>query len=134
MRKNKWSMNFFALVLALSMIVCSGCAGEVKKTASETKGVEKEFVFTVVDAEGKETIHEIVTTKDTVGEALLEEGLIEGDEGPYGIYVKTVDGKTLDYDKDGKYWAFYVNDEYAVSGVDKTEIIEGATYAFKAEK
>ena len=28
----------------------------------------------------------------------------------------------------------YVNDEYAMSGVDATEIEDGATYAFKVEK
>ena len=36
-------------------------------------------------------------------------------------------------DKDGKYWAFYVNGEYASAGVDATDITEGATYAFKVE-
>ena len=35
--------------------------------------------------------------------------------------------------KDGKYWAFYVNGEYAVSGVDTTEITEGGLYEFRAE-
>ena len=60
-------------------------------------------------------------------------GLISGEDGAYGMYVKNVNGTTLDYDKDGKYWAFYINDEYAVSGVDKTKIDESAKYSFRAE-
>ena len=49
-------------------------------------------------------------------------------------YVKTVNGITADYDADGVYWAFYVNGEYAVSGVDSTPIAEGESYSFKVEK
>ncbi|MCH5250440.1 MAG: DUF4430 domain-containing protein, partial [Lachnospiraceae bacterium] len=91
------------------------------------------FDFTVTDKEGSETSFEIHTDKETVGEALLELGLIDGEEGEYGLYVKTVNGITVDYDKDGKYWAFYVNGEYASSGVDSTKITEGESYSFKAE-
>ena len=91
------------------------------------------FTFKVVDADGKETVFEIRTDKTTVGEALQELELISGDEGPYGLYVKTVNGITVDYDTDGKYWAFYVNDAYGTSGADMTEIVSGATYAFKVE-
>ena len=91
------------------------------------------FTFTVTDLEGKETSFEIHTDKKTVGEALMEHKLIEGEDGPYGLYVKTVNGVTVDYDKDGKYWAFYINGEYGMTGVDVTEIETGATYSFKAE-
>ncbi len=95
---------------------------------------ETSFAFTVVDKDGNETQFEIHTDKTIVGEALLELGLISGDEGDYGLYVKEVNGITADYDTDGTYWAFYVDGEYAMSGVDSTEITEGSVYAFKVEK
>ena len=91
------------------------------------------FEFTVVDAEGKAKLYEIHTDKTVVGDALLELGLIAGDAGDYGLYVKTVDGITVDYDTDGKYWAFYINGEYAMTGVDATPITDGEEYAFKVE-
>ena len=69
----------------------------------------------------------------TVGAALLSLGLIAGEDSDYGLYVKTVNGVTVDYDTDGKYWAFYVDGEYAATGVDSTDITAGATYTFKAE-
>ena len=94
---------------------------------------DKKFIFTVTDADGKETAFLVHTDKTTVGDALLELNLIAGDEGAYGLYVKTVNGATYDYDTDGKYWAFYVNGEYGMTGVDMTDITEGATYSFKAE-
>ena len=71
------------------------------------------------------TIH---TDMNTVGEALLEHGLIAGEQGAYGLYVKVVNGITADYDVDQSYWAFQINGEYAMTGVDMTEITEGETY------
>ena len=86
-----------------------------------------------MDQEGSETHFTIHTDKETVGEALLELGLIEGEDSEYGLFVKTVNGITADYDTDGVYWAFYVNDEYAQSGVDATAVTAGESYAFKVE-
>lgn len=94
---------------------------------------DTEFTLTVVDKEGGETQFEIHTDKETVGDALTELGFIEGEESGYGLYVKTVNGITVDYDTDGVYWAFYVNDEYASSGVDSTTITLGESYSFKVE-
>ncbi len=91
------------------------------------------FILTVVDKEGAETQFEIHTDKETVGEALEELELIDGEEGEYGLYVKTVNGITADYDKDGVYWAFYINGEYAQTGIDVTAITEGDNYTLKVE-
>ncbi len=93
-----------------------------------------QFTFTVVDADGNETNFDIHTDAETVGTALLEQNLIAGDDSEYGLYVKTVNGITADYDTDGTYWAFYVNGEYAMTGVDSTPVEDGAAYAFKVEK
>ena len=95
---------------------------------------ETVFAFVVVDKDGKETKFEIHTDKTTVGEALLEVKLIEGEDGPYGLYVKSVNGITADYDVDQTYWAFYINGEMAMTGVDATNVEAGATYSFKVEK
>ena len=92
------------------------------------------FTFEVVDGEGNQTNFVINTDKETVGEALLEQELIAGEDSDYGLYVKTVNDITADYDTDGTYWAFYVNGEYASSGVDSTPVTDGETYSFKVEK
>lgn len=92
-----------------------------------------EFTLAVVDREGNKTRFEIHTDKETVGEALEELGLIAGEEGEYGLFVKTVNGITADYDKDGVYWAFYINGEYALTGIDVTEITQGNSYSLKVE-
>ena len=119
------------MVLIAAMALFSGCSGKDEPVADVST---KSFTFIVVDADGSEETFEITTDADTVGEALLNEGLIAGEESQYGLYVKTVNGLTVDYDRDGAYWSFYVDGEYAMSGADTTEIEDGQTYSFKVEK
>ena len=92
------------------------------------------FTVEVVQLDGTSITFTVNTDKETVGEALLELGVVAGDTTEYGLYVTTVNGVTLDYNTDGAYWAFYINGEYASTGVDATNIEAGASYALKAEK
>lgn len=158
--KKRFLSVMLIVAMALSMIACNGTSnGEVPEKCgtveesvigadsvetTETADVAEQavvlgegnrvFMFTVVDGEGNESLFEIHTEKEIVGEALTELGLIEGEESEYGLFVKTVNGITADYETDGTYWAFYVNGSYAMSGVDTTVITEGEAYMFKVEK
>ena len=95
---------------------------------------DREFSFKVVTSDGTTKYFTVKTNKTTVGEALVDAGLISGEESQYGLYVKTVDGETVDYTTHGRYWAFYVDDTYSLDGVDRTEIESGKEYCFKADK
>ncbi len=132
------------LIAAMALIV-TGCNEQPVAPATETDTIthtdatvvgkgNTSFAFTVVDGQGNKTHFTVNTDQTTVGAALLENNLIEGEDGDYGLYVKKVNGITADYDVDGTYWAFYVNDEYATAGVDTTNVTPGATYMFKVEK
>ena len=116
--------------MLLVMVMVFGLAACGK---AEPKATGASFTVVVTDLEGKETTFEYTSDKATVGEALVAEGLIEGHKTEYGLYVDSVNGIALDWEKDGKYWAFYIDSEYAMTGVDATAITEGATYAFKPE-
>lgn len=107
-----------ALIMVFTLAACSA------KTS---------FTVVTTDLDGKETTHEIKTDAATVGEALIEEGLLKGHTTEYGLYVDEVNGIALDWEKDGKYWAFYINGEYAQTGVDTTNVEDGAVYTFKPE-
>ena len=130
--KRLW-MHIVRLMLVVAMVFSMAACGNNQQEQSGT-GVSKTFHFIVVDGEGNETKFEIESDKVTVGEALQEEGLISGEEGSYGLYVKTVNGITADYDVDKTYWAFYINGEMAMTGVDATEIEDGATYSFEVTR
>lgn len=68
------------------------------------------------------------TDMEYLGEVLLAEGLVEGEESEYGLMVTTVDGEAAVYETDGAYWAFYVGEEYATLGVDQTPIADGDSF------
>ena len=93
-----------------------------------------QFTLKVADYDGTETVYTVNTDKTVVGDALKELGVIEGEEGAYGLYVKKVMGIRADYDLDGKYWAFYINGSYAVSGIDSTDIVHGDVYELRVQK
>lgn len=121
--------RILSLTLALLMLFASFALVSCR----EEDGEQKSFTFVVVHADGTSKAFEIETTRAYLGDALMDEELIAGENGPYGIYVKTVDGETLDYDKDAMYWSLYIGEDYAPTGADKTLIEDGATYSFKAE-
>lgn len=131
MKKMLSVIGVFVLIAAMALNF-TGCGSKPTQT-QPAEGSLRSFRFVVVDGSGKETSQDIQTTCTTVGDALLEKGYISGEDGPYGLYIKTVNGITADYDTDGTYWGFYINDEYAATGVDVTEIEEGATYTLKVE-
>ncbi len=132
------------LIAAMALMLSSCGTAENNETSSAAQVVSKEvktvgtgstqFDFSCTAKNGEKTEFKVNTDKKTVGDALLDAGLIAGENGDYGLYVKTVNGETLDFEKDGYYWAFYVNDDFASSGVDQTEIKQGEAYAFVASK
>lgn len=126
-----------SVTLSILCIICLASCNAVEKTgvwedATYLKDMEfgegAKTAIVEVTVEEQTVTFTVHTDKDTVGAALLEHGLIAGDEGEFGLYVKAVNGMTADYDVNKSYWAFYVNGEYAMLGVDSTKIIEGEVY------
>ena len=119
--KNHLKCAISILLIAVMLLTLAACGGKTT------------FTVVTVDLEGKETTFTVKTDAETVGEALEAEGILKGHDAEYGLYIDAVNGVELDWERDGKYWAFYVNGEYAQSGVDTTNVEEGAVYTFKPE-
>ena len=146
MNKTKFNKAVLRLVCVLAiaaMAICTfGCEKKSNTLDVDTSGAsvtevgtgETVFDFEVIDIDEKVTKFKVSTDKKIVGEALIDCGLIEGEDGPYGLYVKKVNGIVADYEIDKTYWAFYVNGEYAMSGVDTTEIDAGVKYSLEYTK
>ena len=136
--------KLLAMMLAFLLILCAAGCGSIGGTTPDEEPVvhdgdtigegSRTFAAQIVDLDGNAISFTVKTDKTIVGEALQELGVLQGEEGPYGLYIKAVNGKTLDYDKDGAYWAFYVDGAYATAGVDETDIVETSIYLLKAEK
>ena len=91
------------------------------------------FRLEITDAEGKTITATINTDEETVGAALLKLNVVQGEDSEYGLYVKTVNGVTADYDKDQTFWAFYVDGVSSQTGVDMTAVNDGSTYKLAVE-
>ena len=134
------------LVLLLAAAALTGCA-QINPSNTEAQGQTPSeqpiqetvtligdgstlFRLKVTFKDGKVALYDVSTDADTVGAALHNLGLISGDNGLYD----TVCGETLSWDNDHMYWAFYVGDEYASSGLDETVITPNTSYALVATK
>ena len=131
------------VLIAAMALVMTGC-GSKEETAATTPAASTSvtelgegattFDFTVEDLDGTKTVFRIHTDETTVGAALLGVDLLKGEEGPYGLYVHEVNGIRAVYEEDGSYWAFYVNGEYGMTGVDQTDIEPDTAYAMVKTK
>ncbi len=117
------------VIAAVAVIVVIGLmVGLWMATRPETVDGTKTFTVTVVhsDGTGKEfTYH---TDAEKLDAALLEEGLIAGEEGPYGLTVITVDGEDAVWDTDNAYWAIWIGDEMAVTGISEIPVYDGSVF------
>ena len=121
--------RILSLLLALVMIFAlTACAG--KKSPGEPVA----FKVVVTDLDGSETTFTYTSDAASVGEALLSEGLIAGDMGDYGLYITSVNGIAADWDADQTYWAFYINGEYATTGIELTPIEADTVYSLVLTK
>lgn len=125
MTKNrKMILGVVALIVAAALLL-----GVYFITRPETVRGAKTFTVTVVHRDETAKTFTYHTDQEYLGKALLDKGLIQGEDGPYGLYVTTVDGETADYDTDGGYWALYQGEEYAMQGIDQTPVADGDTFS-----
>ena len=123
--------------MALTLSSCGKSATDQTSSPAETAAAgpkeigngATQFAFSVTGADGAKNEYVINTDKSTLGEALLEAGIITEEEQKTG-FINTVNGVTLNFDTDKAYWALYVGEDYAQKGVNETEITAGGAYSF----
>ena len=67
------------------------------------------------------------TAQEFLGPTLLDHGLAEGENGPYGLYITTVNGITADETKN-QWWCITREGEQLTTGADTTPIADGEQY------
>lgn len=124
-KKEKIRVAVVALVAAVAVVL--GIYFATKPMGTEGS---KTFTVEVTHKDGSTKSFTCNTDAEYVGSVLLDKELIVGENGFYGLYVLEVDGEKAIYEEDGAYWAFYVNGEYAMQGVDQTPACDGDIYEF----
>lgn len=132
----KFNVIIFFITVILSFVSCTGgddvsdIWSSAKYTADTSLGNGGTSITLDVTAQEKTVSLNINTDKEILGDALLELKLISGEKGPYGLYVKEVNGMIADYDINKSYWSLSENGEYMQTGVDSTKISDGGHYEF----
>lgn len=116
-----------AAVLALALLV-TGMVGLYIKFRPQAVEGQKHFTVTVVHKNGAQKVFTYDTDAEYLGAVLQAEGLIEGEDGPYGMMISTVDGELADWYVDQGYWALYIGEEYATTGIDTTPVHDGDSF------
>ena len=123
MSKKKLFLSVAVLVLVVGLLL-----GLYFATRPQIQEGTKSFTVTVVHKDGTSKDFSYTSDEEFVGTVLQEDGLVEGEMGQYGLYIKKVDGEKAVYEEDSAYWGFYIGEDYAQSGIDQTPIEDGKVY------
>ena len=126
MKTRKLFVSIVALV-CLAALLCA-CSVKLPFGNEAATGEKKTFTLQIVHADGTTKEQEITTRQVYLANTLFDEKILtEEDALQTGMYT-IVDGEEASWEKDQAYWGFYVNGDYAVEGMNTTEIEDGAVY------
>ncbi len=81
----------------------------------------KEITVVVVHGNLEEKTFVYETESEFLGEVLAEHDLAQGTEGPYGVFITTVDGETADETKQ-QWWCITKEGEMLNTSADQTPV------------
>ncbi len=126
-RKNMKNKKLLIAVIALVAVVAI-LLGVYFATREQPSEGDKTITVTVIHGDKKEKTVTYHTSEEYLGPVLLAEGLVEGEQAQYGLYIKVVDGEQAIYEIDNAYWSLYIGEEPATTGADLTPIHDGDTF------
>lgn len=123
MKNKKLIIAIIALVAVVGILL-----GVYFGTRPATVEGGKAITVTVVHKDGNSKDFSYHTDEEYLGPVLLAEGLVEGEMGEFGLFIKSVDGESAVWETDSAYWSIYVGEEPAVTGADQIVVTDGAVY------
>ena len=123
MNNKKLILAAIALVAIIAVLVGVYLATRSGPAAAGAKAI----TVTVVHSDGTEKVFNYNTDAEKLGAYLEEQGLIESQGADAGMF-HTVDGEKADWNVNQSYWAFYLGEDYAMTGIYDTDIADGGVY------
>ncbi len=125
-----------ALLVIAAILTLAACANLPPEGLWESATYRNDMTFgngaktieVTVEAGEYSVVFTVKTDKTTLADALLEHGLISGEETTYGFTVYYVNGIRADFNTDGAYWSVYEGESYATSGVSFIELEDGDSF------
>lgn len=127
--QNKVLSLVLALMMLFSMAACNNANTDEGKTTKQpqTSQFAKTITVEVVKADKTKKSFTINTDEDFLRGALEQEKLVSGTESEYGLFIKTVDGYTVD-DSKQEWWCITKGGETVNTGVDSTPIADADSF------
>lgn len=126
MKNKKLVIALVALVAVVGILL-----GVWFATRPDPEEGMKSFTVTVVHANGESKDFAYKSDAEYLGPVLLEEGLVVGEMGQYGLFIESVDGEEAVWEpgaSSGAYWSIYEGDTPAVTGADQVVLTDGGVY------
>ncbi len=122
----KLSQNTKKTLLGLLILVAAVVVMLLLYKQFSPKPVEgsKKITAEVILEDGSSKAFEIQTDEEYLRGALEQIGLISGTEAEYGMFVTTVDGRTVD-DSKQEWWCFTLDGQSLNTSVDTTPVKDG---------
>lgn len=132
MKNKKLRIALIALAAVVAIFL-----GVWMVTRPDPEAGMKSFTVTVVHADGTSKEFSYKSDAEYLGPVLLEEGLVEGEMGQYGLYIQKVDGEEAVWEAgaaSGAFWNVYIGQELAVTGADQIVLTDGGSYKLVYEE
>ena len=113
-------------ILCIATIIAIAFGFYAKDTVNNDTTDTKHIVVTVINGDNEMEFN-ISTAGKTLSDATNEIGLVNGEQGQYGLYIKTVNGYTVDESKQ-EWWCITKNNEPVFEGIDNIKIADGEKY------
>ena len=137
----KKTLTFTLVLLLIALFAMTGCKvtddnpldGAVY--TEDTSIGEGDITYTLKVVVGESTVtFTVKTDKTNLAEALVESGIVEGDNEQFGLYIKRVNGILADYNVNGAWWSLSVGGEVSSVGADSITVEDGGCYELTYSK
>ena len=118
-------MNRKTGTLAIILVIlCVAAAVLFHANKPETTAGEKEINIIVTHADKTENTFTYQTDAEYLVDVLLENKLVDGEMGSYGLFITTVDNETVDESKQ-QWWCITKGGEQVNTGADALPVADG---------
>lgn len=116
------------LIAAIALVlVCIVAGGLYLKFKPQAQQGDKEITILVIHGDQTEKEFQYRTDAEYLVEVLKENELVDGEEGEYGLFIKTVDGETADEGKQ-QWWCITKGGEQVNTSADQTPVADGEQF------
>lgn len=109
------------------LVVIAALLGIYRLTRGTAAEGAKNITVEVIHKDGSQKSFTYDTDREYLGEVLTEEGLVDGEEGAYGLFITTVDGETAD-DANQEWWCITKDGGQLNTSADQTPLADGEHY------